>query len=222
VDPGTECREERLRRRVGEERGPRGVGRGKPDVDDDDVAGIIASQQVSAAIPAEGHGETCLQGPVLHAVAEVEAARSIDGDDRQFDFGEPVEQGARRSARRPRCPGTEDRVDQEAGGGPRSIDRDFAYAVRARPHRHRCRGAVRPGRRQRGDPDRDAEPVQGAGDDPAVTAVVPGTRGDDHPLTQPRTEAIGENVHDRTARRFHQGFKGDARSLSPLIPLRCL
>ena len=47
--------------------------------------------------------------------------------------------------------------------------------------------------RQRRDPHRDVEPVQGAREHPAIAAVVAGPRGDQHAVAEPVRVALRQH-----------------------------
>ena len=111
-------------------------------------------------------------GAVDDAAQQVHAGRPVDRDDRNLEVEQPFEQrghAARAAARWRRC-----RAARRPRGRRRARGRPARPRARPRPGRAaamRSRSSA-PGRRRRGHPDRHIEPVQRAGQHPAVTAVV--------------------------------------------------
>ena len=78
-----------------------------PDVHHDEVAHLVARQQVPSAEPAERHGEIRSSNAVNHAGQQVYPGRTIDGNDGNLEIEHPGEQRGDGRPRRARRAGAE-------------------------------------------------------------------------------------------------------------------
>ncbi len=118
---------------------PRRIGGGQADIDDHETADFVAGQQLAAARAAERHGQHRPQRAMMHAGAEIETGRSVDGHDRAGQIDQPLHQRRHGAARRAGGSGSEQRVDRRAQC--RATGRPPARCARRRRSRP---GAPRP------------------------------------------------------------------------------
>ena len=184
------------------------------------AADLVAGEQMPAANAAEGDREIGAWRAVHDARSEVDAGRSVDGDDRHFEIGEPVEQRRHRRAWRAGCAGAEQRVHRQPDARPRPVGAT-SRTPSARRERHRRRAAERRFPASAVDPDRHAEPMQRAGDDPAVAAVVARPGATSTPSRSRRGEVAPRIRRQRRGRRTPSAWPGRSRPhAASLIPGR--
>jgi hypothetical protein len=221
VGPGAEGRELPRRRRFGEQRRPSGVGGGESDVEHHQVADFVAGQEMAAAVASEGHRERRADRAVLHAIGKIEATGAVDRDHRGREVGQPDEQRRGRTAGRPAGAGPQHGVEDPSGSGPGPVGGDFPHPRLAGQPRHGA-GQLAAGLTRRRHPDRHSRRMERAGRDPPVAPVVPGPRGDQHPLAQQLRKARRRQPGHPAAGGFHQRANRDAGRQGATIPIRGL
>ena len=202
VHRGMQSRQPRARPGVGHEYRPRRVGRRQPDVHDDELAAPLAGDEVAAAWAAEGDRHLGAHRAVGFAAREIEPGGAVDGEHRGGVRDEALRHREDVAARGAGGPGAEQRVYHHRGRRPRLVAPQLAHAVDPR------QGAVVDGVVGLGiegaDPHGDAGSVQGAGQDPAVAAVVPCPRDDERAARHHLWEFLDEHAGAGAARRFHE------------------
>ena len=218
MGPGLERRQAQAGEFIGDQEGPGGIHRGVADVDHDDVADLVPGQEVAATQPAKGDGHGGGgDGGVRGAGGEVEPGGAVHRQHRDLEVGDPVYQRLDRRPRSTLGPGAQQRINDQSDVGPRSIARHLAHPFLPRPLGHlpaeRRLVTGRPGH-----PDRNAMAMEHPGRHPAVTAVVPGTRRDQHSRAEAEGEPLGQHPGCCPACRLHEQRQGDSLRLGAAIP----
>jgi hypothetical protein len=183
--------------------------RGDADIGDDRLAaqGPRRQQQMAGLLAEEGDGESAGWGDAAHGAAgAVDAARHVDGDDRQAARREAGDDVARQPVDRAAEAGPEQGVDHEADLGGERRRQGLDGAV---PARGVARGVA--GERVRGaeqeEADRPAGFRQMARRDEPVAAIVAGAAEDGGRARRP---ARGDRFGDGGAGALHQRLAGEA------------
>jgi len=136
------------------------------------------------------------------AAREIETGRPVHGENRRAVIHEPLRQGEHIALGGPGGAGAQARHRRRPRLGPRFLATQLADAVEA------CERTIVDRVVRLGidgcHPDRNAGGVQRARDHPTVTAVVPGSRGDEHTAAGGIGQLGNQDLDDGAARRFHQ------------------
>ena len=120
------------RPRIGDEHGPCGVGRRKPDVDDHDLTAPLARKQVPTPWAAERHGDLRAYRSMRFTAREVEARRSIDRQNGCAVSLEPLREREHLALCRANRTGPEQRVDRDGCLRPCFFAPELAHTVEPR------------------------------------------------------------------------------------------
>ena len=190
------------RPRVGDEPRPCRVGRRKADVDNHDLAAPLAREQVATPRTAERDGDLRAYRAMRFTAREVEPGRSVHGQGRRSVFHQALCQSKNVSLCRPNGTRAKERVDRDCRLGPGFFTPELTHTVEPR------QGAVVDRviglGIDRDDPHRNARGVERARDDPTITTVVPGARGDQHATRDYVAELRHGHLRDGAARGLHQ------------------
>ena len=181
------------------------------DVGHEHVADLVTREQMAATNTAEGHREIGSRGAVDDAAQQVHAGWPVHRDERNLEVEQPFEQ--RRQRARAAARSRRSRAAHPPRGRQWATGHPARPRARLRPSRAGPCARVSsapPSPAWRRHPHRHIEPVEGARQHPAVTAVVPVAGRDEHALRQPRRR-IG-----RPARRRPRG-----RPTPSAWPARC-
>jgi hypothetical protein len=154
-----------------------------PDIHHDHGADLIAREDMSASQAAEGDREIGSGGAVGRALGEVDSGGPVQGHDRNAEVVESCREIGSRLPGAPFSSRAENGVDGKPCAGPRAfgIDDPNPLGPSEFGHADLQLGA---GTGEGGDPHRNAGPIKGAGNNPAVASIVPGAGGDDHTAWQ--------------------------------------
>ncbi len=178
--------------------------------DDDEVAHLVAGQEVAPAEPAEGHGEFRPGHAVHHAGQQVDTGGTVDGHDGNLEIEVRASSAASsgRGAPDAPVPSSASIARPTLGQGPsgptsRTPSARASFAIRSTQLRSRP---------SRGHPHWNLDVMEGPRDHPAITTVVARPRRHEHAGTKQMWVAIRQRNGHRTPGTLHQRGELDAGS----------
>jgi hypothetical protein len=203
--------------KIRDHRRPGRIRRRMSDIDDDDIAYLVASEEVAPSKTAEGDSQIRAGGAVDVARKQINSRWTIDRHDGDFE----VQQSSQhRSHLRPRCAGSsgaEERIYYKPETGPRAVRCDLPDSFRAgeRGHSVTQLGALSDG----SHPDGHIYPVEGSGDNPPITPIVAGPGGHQHAGAQEVRIPIRDDHRRGTSGVLHQRSQLDAGAHREAVPV---